>query len=108
MKKVTFEQVRDIFNRHNEINGTNRKSNVNVLKAVVVFSSDSFEDEYTETERSYEIRSDAKMFNADMISNSLFGNCLDGKDMGVRLDHYMYDGWKIEYCYVVTPLGELL
>lgn len=40
---------------------------------------------------------------------SLFGNCLDGSDVGVRLDTYMFavpvDGvgkaWKVEYCYIV-------
>ena len=30
-----------------------------------------------------------------MNGNSLFGNCLDGKDLGVRLDLYMYEGWKV-------------
>ena len=72
--------------------------------AVVVFKQESFSREYSEESRSYEINRDAKYFDGNMIGNSLFGNCLDGKDDGVRLDHYMNaekGGWKVEYCYIV-------
>lgn len=69
-------------------------------EAVIVFTADSFEQEYSEESRSYKIRRDAKYFNPVMIANSLFGNCLDGKDDGVRLDKYMAEGWKVDHCYV--------
>lgn len=75
-------------------------------KAVVVFTENSFNREYSETERSYSISRDSKYFNPMMIGNSLFGNCLDGKDNGVRLDRYMSllpnEGkrWHVDYCYI--------
>ena len=72
----------------------------NWKKAVVVFTEASFTSPYTEVERSYQISSDAKYFDGNMIGNSLFGNCLDGKDSGVRLDNYMYSGWKVDFCYI--------
>lgn len=75
-------------------------------KAVIVFTEDSFNKFFTEEERSYEITSDNKYFNADMNGTSLFGNCLDGKDDGVRLDIYMSlpeekERWEVECCYIV-------
>jgi hypothetical protein len=41
-----------------------------------------------------------------MIGNSLFGDCLDGKDTRVRLDRYIHheedaEKWKVEYCYII-------
>jgi len=33
-----------------------------------------------------------------MMGCSLFGDCLDGYDLGVRLDYY---NWKIDFCYFV-------
>lgn len=72
----------------------------NWKKAVVVFTEASFTRPYSEIERSYQISSDAKYFDGNMIGNSLFGNCLDGNDSGVRLDNYMYSGWKVDYCYI--------
>lgn len=75
-------------------------------EAVIVFKENSFEKEFTELERSYAISHDNKYFNGMMNGNSLFGNCLDGKDNGVRLDIYMKmlpkEGrrWNIEYCYI--------
>lgn len=75
-------------------------------KAVIIFDKSSFDREYSELERSYKISRDNKYFNPHAISNSLFGNCLDGKDNGVRLDIYMSllpkEGkrWKVEYCYI--------
>ena len=69
-------------------------------EAVIVFTESSFKIPYAERDRSYTISSDAKYFDANMNGSSLFGNCLDGVDLGVRLDHYMYDGWKVDYCYI--------
>ena len=76
-------------------------------KAVIVFAPESFGKEFSELERSYEVYSDAKYFDANMGGSSLFGNCLDGKDNGVRLDWYMKRSpsegkrWTVEYCYIV-------
>ena len=77
----------------------------NWKKAVIVFSKDSFKEEHTEKERSYTISSDAKYFDSSKIGNSLFGDCIDGNDNGVRLDFYIHaEGkwrWKIDYCYLI-------
>lgn len=78
-------------------------------KAVIVFTEDSFDKEYSEKSRSYEVSKENNYFDTGKISKSLFGNCLDGSDAGVRLDIYMFavpeDGvgkaWKVEYCYIV-------
>jgi hypothetical protein len=90
MEKITLEQL--------------EKDTSKWQRAVVVFKPESFEDEFTETERSYAVYSDAKYFDGNMIGNSLFGNCLDGKDNGVRLDWYMssQEGkrWIVDYCYI--------
>ena len=73
--------------------------------AVIVFTEDSFKKKYSLKERSYEVSSDAKLFNDQMLGNSLFGTCLDGTEVGVRLDQYMKlekNRWEVEYCYVVN------
>jgi hypothetical protein len=72
---------------------------INWKKAVIVFKESSFKKPFTEVQRSYEISSDAKYFNYNMNGSSLFGNCLDGSDDGVRLDRYFHE-WKIDFCYI--------
>ena len=74
--------------------------NVNWKEAVVVFRADSFEKPFSELERSYKIYSGDKYFDGNMGGSSLYGYCLDGKDLGVRLDHYIYSGWKPEFAYI--------
>ncbi|MED5094524.1 hypothetical protein [Bacillus safensis] len=76
-------------------------------EAVVVFTPNSFDREFSETERSYRITRDNKYFSSSKNGNSLFGDCLDGKDLGVRLDIYMSlwlpsEGkqWNVDYCYI--------
>ena len=102
IKKITFTELRDYFYTHNK--ACNWVTDV--LKAVIVFTPDSFDKEYSEESHSYEIRSDANTFR-NTISNSLFANCLDGTDQGVRLDWYMEyygnkdNGWKVDYCYLI-------
>lgn len=72
-------------------------------RAVVVLKQESFNRQYSEEARSYEISSDAKYFDGNMNGSSLFGHCLDGTDNGVRLDLYMEreNGWVAEYCYII-------
>lgn len=95
MKKISFNELK------------NRDTNT-WKQAVIVFTSESFNKPFSETERSYTVSSNAKYFDGSKIGNSLYGNCLDGKDVGVRLDYYMHslpeDGlgkrWIPEYCYI--------
>lgn len=67
------------------------------ISAVIVYAQSNFTREYTETERSYRVTNqDGKAFFNGMMGNSIYGDCLDGSDLGVRLDAY---DWKIERCY---------
>lgn len=100
MEKITFEEMGRRMYSHNGEYGSH-----NPLKAVIVFTEDSFTVPYTEKERSYKVSSNNKYWLPGFCSNSIFGDCLDGTDPGVRLDRYMFpvegEGWKVEYCYFV-------
>lgn len=98
MKKITFAELRDAMFKFNEEN-PNEKFN-RKLFGIVVFTEDSFIAPYTETERSYRVDNSQKAFRSNTISNSIWADCLDGKDLGVRIDLYMDDGWKVDYCYL--------
>lgn len=103
MEKLTYAQFVEAMRKFNETEAFAVKGNQKVLKGVIVFTADSFTKPYTETERSYQTTSDNKAFFPNMISNSIYADCLDGKDLGVRLDWYMggKDGWKVDYCYLL-------
>ena len=103
MKKITWNEMYKAMCRFNEEHGYTSKGNKERWEGIVVFTKDSFKKEYTEKERSYQFTSDNKAFLPYQSSNSIFANCLDGKDLGVRLDWYMYDKepWEVEYCYLL-------
>lgn len=98
---MTFKQLCETISKHNsENNITGQFSDENSLSCVIVFKQGPwFNKEYTEVERSYRFSSDNKFFLPTMCSSSLFANCLDGTDNGVRLDRYL-GSWKIDYCYI--------
>ena len=107
MQKMTFEEVRDYFIEHNKTHNWAK----DIIKAVVVFTPDSFNKEYSEESRSYIFSSDNKTFR-NCCSNSLYASCLDGTDQGVRLDYYMEyywkeNRWKVDYCYLVEEEKEV-
>lgn len=97
MKKLTFSQLEDMLYQRNEKNQA-------PIDGYIVFSQDSFDEPFTEQERTYRVSQKCKRFMPRMFSNSIFGDCLDGKDLGVRLDWYISPEskhpWQIEYCYV--------
>ena len=100
-KEMTFQELRGYLCEYNRTHNWAAE----VISAVIVFTPDSFDKEYSEESRSYKIWNDNKTFR-NCISNSLFGYCLDGTDQGVRLDYYMEyygnkPGWKVDYCYLV-------
>lgn len=100
--KLTWNEVCDLMREHNKQNNITRKGEDNSpLKAVVVFPENTFSKPYTEMERSYRFDSDNKAFLPSMNSNSIFGDCLDGTDNGIRLDDYIYYSWKVDYCYLI-------
>ncbi len=109
MKKITWAEMEHNMYMFNKVNGYKTKGNKKAIYAVVVFKEDSFTKPYTETERSYRFSSDNKAFFPDAISNSIFADCLDGTDNGVRIDWYMHDPenrWEVDYCYMEDSVVE--
>lgn len=104
MKKVTWSEVEKAMWKFNEEHGYTTKGTEKRLEAVVVFTEDSFSRPFTVEERSYRFSSDNKAFLPNQLGYSIFGDCLDGNDLGVRLDWYMRTSekpWKVRYCYFV-------
>ena len=104
MKKITWSELTKAMWNFNKEHGYTTKGNEKSLKGVVVFTEDSFSAPYTEKERSYRFTSDNKAFLPNQLSNSIFADCLDYTDLGVRIDIYMHDEkypWKVEYCYLI-------
>lgn len=103
MKKLTWNELCEAMRNFNEEHGYTTKGNKERLEGVVVYTEDSFSKPYTEKQRSYIFSSDNKAFLPNQLSNSIFADCLDGLDCGVRLDWYMHgeDRWKVEYCYLL-------
>lgn len=104
MKKITWSELCKAMWKFNEEHGHTTKGNKECLEGVVVFTEDSFARPFSERDRSYQFSSDNKAFLPNQLSNSIFANCLDGKDLGVRIDWYMHDDkmpWKVEYCYLL-------
>lgn len=103
MKRIeyTYEELTNIF-RTIESAGKEQLH----LVGFIVFTEDSFTKPYSEEERTYIVSSDNKAFQPNKGGYSIYGNCLDGKDMCVRLERYMAkekggkDGWKVETCYI--------
>ena len=104
MKKYTWSEMTAFMRQFNEENGVTCKGVGPTIKAIVVFTEDSFKDYYTETQRSYEFSNQNKAFIAGQCSNSIFADCIDGSDNGVRLDYYIGD-WKVDYCYLKFTNG---
>lgn len=95
MEKITYDEMERRFMEYNKEHGNGEDGTY--ISGVVVFAQSNWEKEFTETERSYRVQSNNRAFQAGKISNSIFANCLDGKDLGVRLDWY---NWTPEYCYM--------
>lgn len=78
------------------------------LNGFIVFSQDSFTEEYSVESRTYVVSSDNKAFRPNMSGNSIYGSSLDGKDVRIRLEQYMAlahggeNGWEIECCYMMS------
>ena len=104
MKKITWSELCKAMWKFNEEHGYTTKGNEKKLRGVVVFTEDSWNKPYTEIQRSYEFTSDNKAFLPNQLGYSIFANCLDGSDNGVRIDWYMKADekpWKVDYCYIV-------
>ena len=99
MKKTTLSEIKEVFREYNKRNNINYGTYTEVpeITAVIVYKQSNFEKNFSETERSYRVNNrDGKTFFYSMLGNSMWGDCLDRKDLRVRLDYYNRD---IEYCY---------
>lgn len=76
------------------------------ITGYITFTEDSFDKIYPLDSRTYGVSSHNKAFISGMGGYSIYGSSLDGTDMDVRLERYMWnehgdaDGWKIERCYI--------
>lgn len=98
---MTYNEMKKYFREYNKTHNHIEEA----INGYIVITQDSFNREYTEEERTYEISSDNKAFIPGMLGYSIYGNCLDGIDRGVRMDYYLEEepngcGWKIERCYI--------
>ena len=97
---MDYVELKQIFR---ELKNTAPKED---LTAHIIFTEDSFAKEYPLLSRTYRFSSDNKAFRPNMGGCSIFADCLDGTDQGVRLDWHMADegnsgGWKVDTCYIL-------
>lgn len=104
-KHYKFTELETLVWKYNYAHKVNTSTD-HTLQMVLVFTRESFPNQqFTETERSYQVGNANNRWIEGLISNALWGDCLDGKDVGVRLDYYLNE-WTIEYAYFLTPEDE--
>lgn len=86
------------FNEKHDICVKGEKPATCVMVAVI--SPDSFKDEYSLESRSYAFTNHNKFFIPSNIGRSIFASSLAGDDSNIRLEQYVPDSWKVEYCYI--------
>lgn len=99
MKITTLSEIQETFRNYNEKHHIQyeRPTNIADITAVIVYKQSNFTKPYSEIERSYRVNNrSGKIFFKGMFGRSMIGNSLDGTDLNVRLDIYM---WEIDYCY---------
>ena len=84
---------------------------VDHLTAHIIFTADSFDREYSLLSRTYAVSSNNKAFRPNMGGYSIFGDSLDGTDIGVRLEGYMAEegnpgGWQVEDSYILEQVRD--
>lgn len=101
MKKLSFSEFVDAMYKFNDENNVTHQFAGEQKIGFVVFTKDSFNKPYSLKSRTYAVSSGNKFFIRGMGGNSIFGDCLDGSENGVRLDWYIKGehAWKIDYCY---------
>lgn len=97
MRKVTYAEFESKMFQFNEKHSNGHDDCT--LTGVIVYKQENWDKPYTLEERSYEVNNHCNGFRGGLISGAIWGNCLDGKDVGVRLDWY---NWKVEYCYFIS------
>lgn len=95
MEKITMGELYNRMTAHNSktLNGQRGEP----ITGVIVYKPENWTTPYTEEQRSYRVSSNCWGFMSGKISNAVYGDCLDGTDIGVRLDWY---NWSADYCYM--------
>jgi len=94
MKKVTISELYGAMNEYNKKHPD--KEDEAMISGVIVYKQKNWSKPYTVKQRSYRVWNCNRAFQDGKIANSVYGDCLDGTDQGVRLDWYR---WEPEYCY---------
>lgn len=64
--------------------------------ALITYNQSNFDTISSEEERTYRVSRNNRYFEEGKISNAIVEHCLDGKDLGVRLDRYNWSVGSIE------------
>lgn len=109
MKKLTLQELENVFGHHNE--QTEKNPYDNPLYAVIVFTGEGWKkpaSEYSLAERSYITASNSWGWDWSKMGRAIYGDDLAGSDKGVRLDYYLRgeDKWPVDYCYLCNEKGE--
>ena len=107
MEKMTWKEAKSRLREFNKTHGiTTKDPDQPLMVMAVVFKPESFNMEYTLEGRTYLTSNLNKAFLPDMGGYSIFANCLDGTDPGVRLEQYIseeggrFGRWVVDYCYI--------
>lgn len=102
---MTYPELRAVFREWEH------SCPVDHLTAHIIFTVDSFDREYPLLSRTYAVSSNNKAFRPHMGGYSIFGDSLDGTDIGVRLEGYMAEegnpgGWQVDGCYILEQMRD--
>ena len=103
---MMYAELKKILREFNDQNWPHKHLTVHI-----VFTEDSFDKQFPRLSRTYRLSSDNKAFWPHAAGYSIFSDCLDGTDQGVRLDWYMAEeghpgGWKVEDCYILEQMRD--
>ena len=106
---MTWSEAVKFMRDFNQENGITTKGDTEAprITIVAIISETSFDKPFTETERSYAFTNNNKAFLPNMISNSIFAECLDGSEY-IKLSDYVPGYWAVERCYVLEGDNRLV
>lgn len=91
---MDWDDIITLFREYNKV-----YPNGKPLTAYIIYDASNWPKTFHETSRTYAVNSWSNLFFEGKISTSLFGDCFDLSESGVRLDWY---NWKREKCYLST------
>ena len=100
MERITFSEMEKRLFKYNCDHPETEDDAV--VSAVVVFKQSNWDKPYSELSRSYRVWNNNRAFQPNKIAHSIFSSCLDGTDIGVRLD---WCNWEVEYCYMESDIA---